>query len=107
MSTWRYVSSYSTPDEEVHSFWYHAAMSPVGLISGGAPPMRPCKSPLTLNGSSRGTAPFESCTQSQGMSASCLHACLLPISVSGDQSSGCWLLYEVALSWHEPPLRAC
>ena len=56
LQTCKYVSSYSTPDEDVQSFWYQAAMSPTGLISGGAPPMSPCKSPLTLKGSSRGTA---------------------------------------------------
>ena len=107
MHTCRYVSSYSTPDEEVHSFWYHAAMSPVGLISGGAPPMRPCRSPLTLKGSSRGTAPCESHGQTQATEHS-MPACMSPARlISSNQSTGCLLLCEVAPPWQEASLRAC
>ena len=107
MHTCRYVSSYSTPDEEVHSFWYHAAMSPVGLISGGAPPMRPCKSPLTLKGSSRATAPCERHSQSPADKCSA-PACMSPAHpTSSTQSTGCLLQCEVPLLWHRAQLRAC
>ncbi len=47
----RLESSYRTPEAEVQSLRNQAPMSPRGRVSGGAPPISACASPLTLNGS--------------------------------------------------------